>query len=94
MKDDFILPIGKAKIEREGKMWTKYLHYSNCSKGPVIVQLSLCCFPCFVLGNDITLVAHSRFVGLCLEAAEELQSSHSVSCEVSSCLKVFINTWN
>jgi pyruvate/2-oxoglutarate/acetoin dehydrogenase E1 component len=40
--------------------------------------------PCFVVGTDITLVAHSRSVGLCLEAAEELQSTHSVSCEVSS----------
>ncbi|XP_028414442.1 pyruvate dehydrogenase E1 component subunit beta, mitochondrial-like [Dendronephthya gigantea] len=50
MKDDFVLPIGKAKIEREGA--------------------------------DITLVAHSRSVGLCLDAAEELQSAHSISCEV------------
>ena len=31
-------------------------------------------------------MAHSRPVGLCLEAAEELQSSHGISCEVRSCV--------
>ena len=38
--DDFLIPIGKAKVRREG--------------------------------NDVTLVAHSRMVGRCLEAAEIL----------------------
>jgi pyruvate dehydrogenase E1 component beta subunit len=41
LKDDFVLPIGKAKVERVGK--------------------------------DITLVAHSRPVGFCLEAASLLE---------------------
>lgn len=35
-------------------------------------------------GTDITLVAHSRSVGLCLEVAEELKNSDGVSCEVWS----------
>lgn len=42
LRDDFVLPIGKAKVERQGK--------------------------------DITLVAHSRPVGFCLEAAEKLKA--------------------
>jgi pyruvate dehydrogenase E1 component beta subunit len=41
LKDDFLLPIGKAKVEREG--------------------------------NDITIVAHSKMVGLSLEAAQSLE---------------------
>jgi len=49
LSEDFLLPIGKAKIERPGK--------------------------------DITLVAHSRPVGFCLEAAKELQNI-GVDCEV------------
>ncbi|KAJ3160994.1 pyruvate dehydrogenase E1, beta subunit [Irineochytrium annulatum] len=40
LSKDFVLPIGKAKVEREG--------------------------------SDVTLVAHSRPVGFCLEAADEL----------------------
>lgn len=50
MSADFVLPIGKAKIERPG--------------------------------TDVTVVAHSRFVGMSLEAAEELQSKDGISCEV------------
>ncbi|XP_059138735.1 pyruvate dehydrogenase E1 component subunit beta, mitochondrial-like [Physella acuta] len=46
---DFLIPIGKAKIEREGK--------------------------------HITLVAHSKPVGLCLEAANEL-AGKGIECEV------------
>jgi len=49
LKDDFVLPLGKAKVEREGK--------------------------------DITLVAHSRPVGFCLEAARLLEKD-GISCEV------------
>ncbi|KAJ1498180.1 hypothetical protein HMI55_005088 [Coelomomyces lativittatus] len=41
MSSDFVLPIGKAKIEHQG--------------------------------NDVTLVAHSRSVGMCLEAAKLLE---------------------
>ena len=50
MKDDFLLPIGKAKIEQQGK--------------------------------DITLVAHSRMVQLCLEAAQILKKEDDVEAEV------------
>ncbi|XP_046396590.1 pyruvate dehydrogenase E1 component subunit beta, mitochondrial [Ischnura elegans] len=49
MSKDFLVPIGKAKIEREGK--------------------------------HITLVALSRAVGKCLEAAEEL-AGEGIECEV------------
>lgn len=47
---DFILPIGKAKIERSGK--------------------------------DVTVVAHSRMVGLSLEAAEILFKEDGIEVEV------------
>ena len=47
--DDLIIPIGKAKIRREG--------------------------------SDITLVAHSRMVGKCLEAAKQLLTE-GIDCEV------------
>lgn len=49
MSEDFLIPIGKAKIERAG--------------------------------NHITLVSHSRYVGHCLEAANEL-AGQGVECEV------------
>jgi pyruvate dehydrogenase E1 component beta subunit len=49
LSEDFLVPIGKAKIERAGK--------------------------------DITLISHSRTVGLCLEAAKELEQS-GIDCEV------------
>ena len=38
MKDDFLIPLGKARVDR--------------------------------VGTDVTLVAHSKAVGTCLEAAE------------------------
>jgi len=47
--DDFLIPIGKAKVRREG--------------------------------NDVTLVAHSRMVGRCLEAAEIL-AGEGIDAEV------------
>lgn len=49
LSKDFVLPIGKAKIEKPGKM--------------------------------ITLVAHSKAVQTCLEAATELSKS-GIDCEV------------
>ncbi|KAF6031675.1 PDHB [Bugula neritina] len=49
MSDTFLLPIGKAKIERSG--------------------------------SHITLVGHSRFVAVCLSAAETL-AGEGVECEV------------
>ena len=33
-------------------------------------------------GSDISLIAHSRSVGLCLEAAQELAKNHSIDAEV------------
>ena len=49
MGNDFLVPIGKAKIERVGK--------------------------------DVTLVAFSKMVGVCLEAAKILEKE-GISCEV------------
>jgi len=49
LSEDFLVPIGKAKIERQGK--------------------------------HVTLVSHSKMVGLCLDAAKELEQS-GVECEV------------
>jgi len=49
MKDDFVLEIGKAKIEREG--------------------------------SDVTIVGHSRMVGLSLEAADAL-AKEGIKAEV------------
>ena len=49
MSENFLIEIGKAKIEKAGK--------------------------------DITLVSHSKSVGLCIEAAEQLENE-GVSCEV------------
>ncbi|CAI2175235.1 4938_t:CDS:2 [Funneliformis geosporum] len=50
MSPDFVLPIGKAKIVREGK--------------------------------DVTIVAHSRPVSFCLEAADILYKEEGISAEV------------
>jgi pyruvate/2-oxoglutarate/acetoin dehydrogenase E1 component len=50
LSSDFVIPLGKAKIEREGK--------------------------------HITLIAHSRAVQFCLEAAAEMEKQ-GVECEVS-----------
>lgn len=49
LSKDFLIPIGKAKIER--------------------------------VGDRITLVSHSKPVGLCLEAAEQL-AKEGINCEV------------
>ncbi len=49
MSDNFVLPIGKAKVEREG--------------------------------SDVTLVAHSKMVTHCLEAAE-LLAKEGIKAEV------------
>ena len=47
--DDFLIPIGKAKVRREG--------------------------------SDVTLVSHSRMVGRCLDAAEQL-AAQGIDAEV------------
>ncbi|KAI8805834.1 thiamine diphosphate-binding protein [Cladochytrium replicatum] len=49
LRNDFVLPMGKAKIEKEG--------------------------------SDITIVAHSKPVGLCLDVAKELEKE-GISVEV------------
>lgn len=49
MDMDFLIPIGKAKVQRPGK--------------------------------DVTIVSFSRMVGLCMQAAEELEKK-GISCEV------------
>ena len=59
LKSDFVLPIGKAKVE--------------------------------VQGSDITLVAHSRSVGDCIEAAKEL-AKKGVKAEVNIILKLSSKT--
>jgi pyruvate dehydrogenase E1 component beta subunit len=50
MDKDFLIEIGKAKIERPG--------------------------------TDVTITAHAKMVGHCLQAAEILQRDYNVSCEV------------
>ena len=57
MSENFLIEIGKAKVEREGK--------------------------------HITLVSHSKSVGFCLEAAEQL-ASEGISCEVRFQIHIFI----
>lgn len=49
MKDDFVVPIGKAKIEK--------------------------------VGADVTIIAFSKMVGFCLDAAKDLEAS-GISAEV------------
>ncbi len=48
--EDFLLPIGKAKVEKEG--------------------------------SDVTVVAHSKMVTHCLEAAEQLEKDEGIKVEV------------
>lgn len=50
LSEDFVIEIGKAKVERMGK--------------------------------HVTLVSHSKPVGLCLEAAEQL-AAEGIECEAS-----------
>jgi pyruvate/2-oxoglutarate/acetoin dehydrogenase E1 component len=50
LSEDFVLPIGKAKVEKEG--------------------------------SDITVVAHSKMVTHCLEAAELLEKEEGIKVEV------------
>lgn len=61
---DFVLPIGKAKIERKGK--THII---------MIFWLELLLFVLILFkGDHITFVAHSKGVELALDAAKELSS--------------------
>jgi len=55
MKDDFLIPLGKARVDR--------------------------------VGTDVTLVAHSKAVGTCLEAAEVL-ATKGISAEVINLLSL------
>ncbi len=54
MKDDFLIPLGKARVDR--------------------------------VGTDVTLVAHSKAVGTCLEAAEVGCNRFFVVVVVSQCV--------
>merc|ERR1712176_644947 len=53
---DWIVPIGKSKIMKEG--------------------------------TDVTIITFSKQVGIALEAAEELQSTSGISCEVINLLSL------
>lgn len=53
---DFVLPIGKAKIQREGRI-IPFL----CTAHSIIL-----------LGKHVTVISYSRRVGNCLEVAEQL----------------------
>ena len=75
MDKDFLVPIGKAKIEKQG---TAHRSNENCqiiSQRANIYATSI--------GKHVTLVSYSRGVLTCLEAAKELQKMN-VDAEVSS----------
>ena len=72
MSPDFVLPIGKAKIERAGQ--SHHLRARAVNKPPPPLSLSLS-------GEHLTIVTFSRMVGVALEAARELEG-RGVSCEV------------
>lgn len=77
---DFTIPIGKAKIERQGeaehqilikdfRYWVSHLFLNTLSPPPPA-------------GSNLTLVSHSRFVGHCLDAAAVL-AKEGIDCEVN-----------
>ena len=70
MSSDFILPIGKAKIERPGLL----LLLPSPPHHPLPLV-------CTYVGEHLTIVTFSRMVGVAMEAASELES-RGVSCEV------------
>lgn len=69
-KADFVLPIGKAKIEKQGLQRAFLLFYHDAYAHGLI-------------GKDVTIVAHSRPVGQALEAAE-LLAKEGIDAEVDS----------
>ncbi len=68
MSKDYVIPIGQAKIEREGIII-------------VIVCWLFIVLLLFTLGTDVTLVSYSRSLVPTLEAADHLVQK-GISCEV------------
>ncbi|GAB5568188.1 2-oxoisovalerate dehydrogenase subunit beta [Prionailurus iriomotensis] len=91
---DFLIPIGKAKIEREAATflippeWSgaedftreQELQWPQSSTAAFVPTRPLICDRS-VSGTHITVVSHSRPVGHCLEAATVL-SKEGIECEV------------
>ena len=87
LSSDFILPIGKAKIERAGKCGGGL---GQSKSEPTTTRARTHTHPhgraravwgAWRTGTDVTLVAHSIAVGFAVEAAEIL-SKEGISCEV------------
>lgn len=70
---DFVIPIGKAKVEREGNQ-LKDTSYSFTILTPLHI------------GTNVTLVSFSRSMAPTLEAANILQEQKGISCEVLNLL--------
>ena len=66
---DFVIPIGKAKIEKEGK------------KTGLPWKLRVYRFAFVLTGTDVTIATFSKNVVTSLEAADEL-AKQGISCEV------------
>ncbi len=91
MSKDFVIPIGKAKIERTGKFC--FLIFISLSLPVVYFRLPDICiwFPIpHAPGSDITLVAHSIAVGTAMEAAALLEKE-GISCEVRALFSAFLS---
>ncbi|XP_052089730.1 pyruvate dehydrogenase E1 component subunit beta, mitochondrial-like isoform X1 [Mytilus californianus] len=76
MSEDFVIPIGKAKIERPGKVGHMF---DEAMSEDFVIPIGKAKLE--RPGNHITLISHSRYVGHCLEAANEL-AGQGVECEV------------
>lgn len=72
MSNNFVVPIGKAKIEREGIFPLRAQPVGGLG-GSCRTRS---------LGTDVTIVGHSIGVLHALEAAQRLQDEHGISCEV------------
>jgi len=72
---DFVIPIGKAKIEKPGK---DEKEGRGAAATSAILLTAL--FPT-TTGKDVTIISFSRMVGLSLEAAAELEKE-GISAEV------------
>lgn len=70
---DFLVPIGKAKIERVGEFGCAPLSLNEYFFKSLMASL--------VPGSHVTLVSHSRYVGHCLDAAAVL-TKEGIECEV------------
>jgi pyruvate dehydrogenase E1 component beta subunit len=83
LSPDYVIPLGKAKVERQGLCLMRQFLVTGSSLPSLWAFLS--CFATFCLsigaGTDVTLVAFSRAVGTAMEAAEEL-AKEGISAEV------------